>query len=185
VALVTSGVEETVASMGTALTPEQAAKLKRLCPKVVLCYDGDSAGRAATRAALEHVLAQGLAARVVRLPPGLDPHDVLREQGAESLSARVEEAPDYLTWLLEEANPLEKGLDSAQRSARIASVVETVGKIADTILRHEECRRVARHAAVPLELLWDKIKPPSGRPSAAPRAAGTPEPVPVLSDGGI
>jgi DNA primase len=184
-ALVTSGVEETVASMGTALTPEQASKLKRLCPKLVLCYDGDSAGRAATRAALEHVLAQGLAARVVRLPPGLDPHDVLREQGAESLSARVEEAPDYLTWLLEDANPLEKGLDSAQKSARIASVVEIVGKIPDTILRHEECRRVARHAAVPLELLWDKIKPPSGRPAASPRAAGTPEPIPVLSDGGI
>ncbi len=44
-ALFLAGVEETVASMGTALTPEQSAKLKRLAPKVVLCYDGDAAGR--------------------------------------------------------------------------------------------------------------------------------------------
>jgi DNA primase len=184
-ALVTTGVEEAVASMGTALTPEQAAKLKRLCPKVVVCYDGDPAGRAATRGALEHLLAQGLAARVVRLPAGLDPHDVLREQGSESLSARVEEAPDYLTWLLEDANPLEPGLDSAQKSARISSVVDLIGKIPDTILRYEECRRVARHCGVPLELLWDRVRPPAARPAAATKPAGTREAVAVLSDGGI
>lgn len=184
-ALVTAGIDEAVASMGTALTPEQAAKLKRLCPMAVVCYDGDPAGRAATRGALEHILAQGLAARVVRLPAGLDPHDVLREQGADRLSAMIEEAPDYLTWLLEDANPLERGLDSAQKSARISSVVELIGKIPDTILRHEECRRVARHSGVPLELLWEKIKPPTGRPATASRAPGTPEPIPVLSDGGI
>ncbi|HKF44454.1 MAG TPA: DNA primase [Thermoanaerobaculia bacterium] len=184
-ALVTAGIEETVASMGTALTPEQAGKLKRLTPKVVLCYDGDSAGRAATRAALEHVLAQGLAARVVRLPAGLDPHDVLREQGARRLAARIEEAPDYLAWLLEDANPLEKGLDSAEKSARISSVVSLIGNIPDAIFRHEETRRVARHCGVPLELLWDRIKPPTARPAAGRFPPGTQSPPPVLSDDGI
>src|SRR5262245_16625882 len=142
-ALAAAGIEETVASMGTALTPEQAAKLKRLTPKVIVCYDGDSAGRAATRAALEHLLAQGLAARVVRLPPGLDPHDVLRQNGPENLAARIEESPDYLTWLLEDADPLQPGLDSTEKSARISSVTALIGNIPDVILRHEECRRVA------------------------------------------
>jgi len=184
-ALVAAGIEETTASMGTALTPEQATRVKRLCPIVVVCYDGDSAGRAATRGALSHLLAQGLSARVVRLPAGLDPHDVLSQQGAESLAARVEEAPDYLTWLLEDANPLEAGLDSAQKSARIAGIVELIGNIPDVILRHEECRRVARHSGVPLELLWDRIKPPALRSGTAPGRPGTPAPVPVLSDGGI
>src|SRR5688572_16967565 len=59
-ALFLAGVEETVASMGTALTPEQAAKLKRLAPRVVLCYDGDAAGRSAARGAIALSLAQGL-----------------------------------------------------------------------------------------------------------------------------
>jgi DNA primase len=185
-ALAAAGIEETVASMGTALTPEQATRLKRMAPRIVVCYDGDSAGRAATRTALEHLLAQGLSARVVRLPSGLDPHDVLRQQGAASLAARVEEAPDYLAWLLEDANPLEAGLDSAQKSSRISAIVALIAQIPDTILRHEECRRVARHSGVPMELLWDKIKPVgTGRLTAARPPLGTPARPPVLSDGGI
>ncbi|HEV8119296.1 MAG TPA: DNA primase [Thermoanaerobaculia bacterium] len=185
-ALAAAGIEETVASMGTALTPEQATRLKRMAPRIVVCYDGDSAGRAATRTALEHLLAQGLSARVVRLPSGLDPHDVLRQQGAASLAARVEEAPDYLAWLLEDANPLEAGLDSAQKSSRISAIVALIAQIPDTILRHEECRRVARHSGVPMELLWDKIKPVgTGRLTAARPPLGTPTRPPVLSDGGI
>ena len=184
-ALVAAGIEETAASMGTALTPEQAGKLKRLCPAVVVCYDGDSAGRAATRGALAHLLAQGLSVRVVRLPAGRDPHDVLREQGAGNLVSRVDEAPDYLTWLLEDANPLEPGLDSSQKTARIASIVELVGNIPDAILRHEECRRVARFSGVPIEVLWDRIRPASGRPGGPRQPAGTLPAPPVLSDGGI
>jgi DNA primase len=182
-ALVSAGVEETVASMGTALTPEQAAKLRRLTSSVIVCYDGDPAGRAATRGALAHLLAQGMAARVVRMPAGRDPHDVLTREGPERLLARVDEAPDYLSWLLEDADPLEAGLDSARKSARIASVVELVGNIPDLILRHEECRRIAGRSGVPVELLWERIKPPA--PASQPvRPAGTRQPSPVLSAGG-
>jgi DNA primase len=186
-ALVAAGIEETVASMGTALTPEQAGKLRRLAPAVVVCYDGDPAGRAATRGALSHLLAEGFSARVVRLPPGRDPHDVLRAEGPERLAARIEEAPDYLTWLLEDANPQEPGLTSAEKSGRVWSLAEILGVIPDTILRHEECRRLARHSGVPLDLLWDRIKPSAGRPgelATGNRAPGTPQPVPVLSDRG-
>jgi DNA primase len=184
-ALVAAGIEETVASMGTALTPEQAARLRRLAPSVVVCYDGDPAGRAATRWALSHLLEEGFSARVVRLPPGRDPHDVLRAEGPERLAARIEEAPDYLTWLLEDANPQEPGLSSAEKSGRVAGLVEILGVIPDTILRHEECRRLARHSGVPLDLLWDRIKPSTGRPADANRTAGTRERAPVLSEGGI
>jgi DNA primase len=184
-ALVAAGIEETVASMGTALTPEQAGKLRRLAPAVVVCYDGDPAGRAATRGALSHLLAEGFSARVVRLPPGRDPHDVLRVEGPERLAARIEEAPDYLTWLLEDANPQEPGLTSAEKSGRLSSLVEILGVIPDTILRHEECRRLAKHSGVPLDLLWDRIKPSAGRLADANRTVGTRERAPVLSEGGI
>ena len=184
-ALVAAGIEETVASMGTALTPEQAGKLRRLAPAVVVCYDGDPAGRAATRGALSHLLAEGFSARVVRLPPGRDPHDVLREESPERLAARVEEAPDYLTWLLEDANPQDPGLSSAEKSGRVAGLVEILGVIPDTILRHEECRRLSRHSGVPLELLWDRIRPASGRPGEPVRPTGTREGAPMLSEGGI
>ncbi|HEY7113925.1 MAG TPA: DNA primase [Thermoanaerobaculia bacterium] len=183
-ALVRAGVEETVATMGTALTPEQAEKLRRLCERVVLCYDGDPAGRAATRAAIALCLAQGLSVSVARMPPGEDPDDVLRSAGPEDLAGRIAGAPDFLTWLLEEVKPGEPGLSAAERSARIAALLDGVKEIPDAILRHEECRRIAEAVSVPLEVLWDRIKPRTGgAPARVP--TGTAPVKPVFNDGGI
>ena len=190
-ALLSAGIEETVASMGTALTPEQAEKLRRLAPAVVVCYDGDAAGRAATLGALALLLAQGFSARVARLPAGNDPHDVLRQEGAESLASRIEEAPDALTWLLDAAgsgtDPMEPGLSSAEKSERVSGVLDILRAIPDAILRYEECRRLARHAAVPLDLLWERIRPKTGRPGPPepPPRPGTPGNSAVLSEGEI
>ena len=183
-ALFSAGIEETVASMGTALTPEQAGKLRRLSARVIVCYDGDSAGRAATRGALSHLLSQGFEARVARLPEGRDPHDVLSEEGPERLAARIEEAADCVDWLLEDSKIDEPGLSSTARSARISAVLEVVGEIPDTIRRHEECRRIAKATGVPLDLLWEKIRPARGSraPSSPP---GTQTPATVLSDKGL
>ncbi|HYR46786.1 MAG TPA: DNA primase [Thermoanaerobaculia bacterium] len=183
-ALFSGGIEETVASMGTALTPEQAGKLRRLSARVIVCYDGDSAGRAATRGALAHLLSQGFEARVARLPEGRDPHDVLSDEGPERLAARIEEAADCVAWLLEDSKIDEPGLSSTARSARISAVLEVVGEIPDTIRRHEECRRIAKATGVPLDLLWEKIRPSQGSraPSSPP---GTQTPATVLSDKGL
>ncbi len=153
-ALVRAGVSETVASMGTALTPEQAEKLRRLCPNAVVCYDGDAAGRNATRGALQLLLGQGFGARVARLPEGEDPDDVLGREGAESLAARIDEAPDYLSWLLEDRKPEDPALSSAEKRERIGSIQEILGAIPDRVLRYEEYRRLARSVAIPLEVLW-------------------------------
>src|SRR5215467_6568544 len=104
-ALLRSGITETVASMGTALTPEQTEKLRRLAPKAIVCYDGDAAGRHATLGALQLLLAQGFDCSVVRLPSGEDPDDLLVREGPSRLAAAVDEAPDYLMWLLEDVKP--------------------------------------------------------------------------------
>lgn len=173
-ALVRAGVLETVASMGTALTPEQAEKLRRLCPHAVVCYDGDSAGKNATRGALQLLLAQGFEARVARLPEGEDPDDVLGREGPESLAARIEEAPDYLSWLLEDRNPGDPALSSAEKRERIASIQEILGAIPDRVLRYEEYRKLARGVAVPLEVLWEGEKANLSPGITRSKSVGTP-----------
>jgi DNA primase len=177
-ALFLAGVEETVASMGTALTPEQAAKLKRLAPRVVVCYDGDSAGRNAARAALSHLLAQGLEVSVARLPAGEDPDDVRRREGREALATRIDEAPGYLPWLLEEIHPSEGHVSAQEKKDRIRSVLEILSAIPDRILRYEEYRRVSHDVGVPVEVLWSaepgnrSATGAGGRPAA--RASSSP-----------
>src|SRR5262245_44365021 len=153
-ALLRAGVEGTVASKGTALTPGQAERLRRLTPRAIVCYDGDPAGRNATRAALQLLLAQGFEVAVVRLPADEDPDDLLVREGPARLASAVDEAPDYLTWLLEDVRPAEAGLSSTEKRQRVGVVLEVLGTIPDRILRYEEYRKVAREVGVPLEVLW-------------------------------
>ena len=130
--------------MGTALTPEQTERLRRLTGAAVVCYDGDSAGRNATHGALALLLGHGFAARAARMPAGEDPDDVLVREGAEALAARIDEAPDALTWLLEDVRPDEPGLDPAEKRARLGRILDVLSAMPDRILRYEEYRRLSR-----------------------------------------
>src|SRR5262245_4143247 len=172
-ALLRAGVAETVASMGTALTPEQSERLRRLTGNAVVCYDGDAAGRNATHGALALLLAQGFQARVARLPEGEDPDDLLRDQGPEGLARRIEEAPDFLTWLLEDVQPQTAGLSPAEKRERLGKVLETLSAIPDRILRYEEYRKVASAVSVPLDLLWESNKANLQSPIARSRDVET------------
>ena len=93
IALRQAGFEPVVASMGTALTEQQLKELSRLTRRLVLCFDGDAAGEAATLRGMELAASQGFDVRVVPLPPGLDPADVA--DGFEAQLARAETYVGY------------------------------------------------------------------------------------------
>ena len=83
VSLTQYGVTGVCATLGTALTPEQARLLKRFAPKVYLSYDGDSAGQHAILRGLDILQAEGIPARVLDFPDGLDPDEFIRRDGLE------------------------------------------------------------------------------------------------------
>ena len=83
ISLVQAGIENVVASMGTSLTKDQARILKRYTDKVYISYDGDFAGQKAAIRGLEILKEAGLDVKVVALPDGLDPDDVIKQMGAE------------------------------------------------------------------------------------------------------
>lgn len=87
VALSQFGVEGVVATLGTALTKEQADLLKRFAPQVWVAYDGDSAGQQATLRALDVMENAGMPAKVLRFPKGLDPDEFIRQRGLEAFRA--------------------------------------------------------------------------------------------------
>ncbi len=183
-ALVRAGIGETVASMGTALTSEQAERLRRLTQHAIVCYDGDSAGRNATRGALQLLLAQGFEAKVARMPLEEDPDDLLQREGPDALASRIAEAPDYLTWLVEDVRPQEAGLTSTEKRERVGQILEILSAIPDRILRYEEYRKVSVAVSVPLEVLWsgDKanLRPQNAR-STGMETPGNQGNQPVLS----
>lgn len=89
-----AGINSAVAPMGTALTTDQAALLKRLTKNVYLLYDSDKAGLKATFRSGDELLAQGMSVRVVTLPEGEDPDTFVRAKGAPALEKALDSAID-------------------------------------------------------------------------------------------
>ena len=92
IAMVKAGFDNTVACMGTAITPMHAKEIKRFAGQVIMCLDGDFAGQKATFRALDILGGEGLDVRVVTLPENLDPDEFLKKYGAEKLREYIENA---------------------------------------------------------------------------------------------
>ena len=92
IGLYESGVTNAVASLGTALTQQQARLLKRYVSNVYIAYDGDAAGQNATIRGLDILMSEGLNVRVIVFPNGQDPDEFVRENGKEGFDRLKEEA---------------------------------------------------------------------------------------------
>ena len=82
-----AGFTNAVATLGTALTADQAALMKRYCKEVILCYDADAAGQKATARAIEILRRVGLSVKVIAIPDGKDPDEFIRRHGDKGHAA--------------------------------------------------------------------------------------------------
>lgn len=123
ISLYQAGVKSVVASMGTALNVKQAEIVKRYSDTVYVCYDGDSAGQAATLRSLDIFYDAGLNVKVVSLPDNLDPDEYVRERGVENFSAQLAKALPLVEYKL---RTLAKGYDMNVAEEQGKFVVEAV-----------------------------------------------------------
>ncbi len=132
IALAAAGFAECVAPLGTALTERQIEMLWRLVETPILCFDGDAAGqRAAMRAVTRALplLRPAHSLRIVRLPAGLDPDDLIKQQGAKAMEEVLGGARNLIDTLWEyerDAAPLVTPEDKAGLKARLLAHVETI-----------------------------------------------------------
>ncbi len=102
IALYKAGITCAVASLGTALTDEQASVMKKYKSKVIICYDGDAAGKKATKRAIGVLSQAGLEIKVLSLPEGLDPDEFLKKYGAERFRRLINESGGEFEYQAEE-----------------------------------------------------------------------------------
>lgn len=126
VGLAQHGIQNSVATLGTAVTEQQLQRLFRYVNELIFCFDGDNAGRAAAWRALENslpLLRDGLEAKFLFLPQGEDPDSLVRAQGAEHFLELMSQALPLETYLLQ---TLSKDIDvqSAAGKARLADRVK-------------------------------------------------------------
>ena len=133
IGLAQAGITDAVAPLGTALTEAQLALLWRYAPEPILCFDGDAAGqRAGSRAALRALplLEPGRSLRFATLPPGQDPDDIVREQGAGAFDALLASAEPLIDRLWRSET---EGVDTAtpeRRAGVLAALDARAGEIA-------------------------------------------------------
>jgi len=171
IALRQAGIPETVCSMGTALTERQLDALKRLTPKVLLCQDPDTAGQEAVAKGKDAIRVfneghrlRGFDLRVVRLPPGGDPADVVRREGAEAMRALLETSVPVARFEVERA--LDAGsLDTPEgRDEALRAVAPIVARLDPGPLQYDLIQLIAGRLQLPESVTGDALR-------RAPRAS--------------
>ncbi|HEB95336.1 MAG TPA: DNA primase [Sedimenticola thiotaurini] len=124
VALAQFGIDDCVATLGTATTPEHMERLFRTVPELVFCFDGDRAGREAGWKALETALPamkDGREVRFLFLPEGEDPDSLVRREGADAFRQRLDDATPLARFLFERLGA-EVDMESESGRARLVEL---------------------------------------------------------------
>jgi len=136
------GIENVVATCGTALTADQAALLRRYVREVVVVFDGDAAGVRAALRGIAILVGSGLAVRAFVLPEGQDPDDFIKQAGADALRKRVEAAADFVTFYVRTNKERTETIEGRTEVAK--DVFAILLGIDDRIRRDEYLKRTAR-----------------------------------------
>ena len=177
ISLYQGGVQNVVAASGTALTEIHASILARYAKTAYLVFDGDAAGRKATRRSLEIVLPKGIVPRVFALarPDGtkIDPDNFVNEQGADAFREQLKYAEDWLSYLSNNSD-----LQSIEARASFVTYVKSIVKsIQDSELRNQYVKLISERFSTTRSLEGiQSIKPQRAPKAPAPQPQPQPDP---------
>jgi DNA primase len=158
------GVDWTVATLGTALTPSHVSTLRRYVDEVLLVFDGDNAGRAAAERSIDIFLEQDVDMRVVLLPEELDPCDFLVKHGKEEFLKVVGGARDVFDLKMEIVAARNDLTRTAGKMAAIDEMLTILAKAANSLRRdmlltqNEILKRLCREMGVTEAALRDRLQ---------------------------
>ena len=153
------GIENLVASLGTSLTAQQVRLLGRYTREVVVSYDPDSAGQAATRRSLDLFLEEDFRVKVLTLPDGQDPDVFIRTAGADGYRDRLRASVPYLDFVLASAIQSRGGMESPRSKVQVLNdVLPYLAKLPNAIERSEYVFRFARRLGIEDQQVLAEVK---------------------------
>ncbi|WP_423127927.1 DNA primase [Gaoshiqia sp. Z1-71] len=153
-----AGIENVVASSGTALTPDQIRLVKRFSPNITIIYDGDAAGIKASLRGIDLVLEEGINVKVLLLPDGEDPDSFARSMSSGQLQAYIaEHETDFIRF---KTQLLMKGAenDPVSKARLINDIVRSISMVPDTITRTVYIQECSRLMDVQEEVLFHEVR---------------------------
>ena len=160
------GVQGVVATLGTALTEEQARLMKRYAPEVWISYDGDAAGQKAALRALDILDGQNIPARVIDYPAGMDPDDFIKANGLSGFEALPKhDSTSYRMIRARDGLDLSEQEGMTQYALRCCGILKNVKSPIDM---ENHLRRLVNETGYDREILLRQI---GATPQATPRQA--------------
>ena len=172
IALHQAGMRNAVGLMGTALTSEQVAELGRMAHTVLLALDADSAGKDAMLRSARLAASRRLELRVVELPEGADPAELIQRDGPEAMAEAVREAVAFVRFRVERV--LADGDDSTPegRDRMLDELRPLFATLPESAMRMEMTRLVSNRLALPDRLAEKLLASSPGGEGGTPRGAG-------------
>ncbi|QQS48850.1 MAG: DNA primase [Acidobacteriota bacterium] len=153
-----AGVTQLVASLGTALTESQVRLLGRYTRRVVVNFDPDSAGVAATKRSLELLVAQGFQVNVLTLPDNLDPDEYIRAHGPQSYLKILKSSQPFLDYIVQEAIGKHDQSRPEGKVETINAILPYLRLVRDRIERAEQFERIADRLRIDSKLIREEFK---------------------------
>ena len=161
------GIENAIATCGTACTREHARVLKRYTSHVLVCYDADNAGLAAAEKAYRELVPEGLSVRIVEMPAGDDPDTYLKAHGQAEFRKLLSNAKEFFDFKIERAKTV-GGLGSAAgRSLVLSECADLLSLMTDFAARENQLNIVASHLQTSTVVLRDAIARAIAQPKRA------------------
>ena len=153
----TIGIKNCIATMGTAVTKEQAGLIKRMAKEIILCFDGDEAGAKATKSCAEELNKIGVIPKIVRLEENLDPDEYIIKYGKEAFERKINNPISIMDF---EMAYLKNGknLNNAEDQAKyINEVIEEINKINDDILKEITIKKIVDETKIDEKIIRNHL----------------------------
>lgn len=157
IAINQAGFPNVVATLGTAITPEQARKLTQYAKEMIIAYDSDGPGQQATQKAINRFSEVGMPSRILHMTGAKDPDEFIKKYGSERFRLLLEQAGDAINFRLDRC---ENGLDTNTESGKVQllkRVVSVLAEIQNPLEREVYLSRTANKWEISAEVLHQQV----------------------------
>ncbi|MCI6581147.1 MAG: DNA primase [Oscillospiraceae bacterium] len=158
IAINQAGFENVVATLGTALTPEQARLMSQYASEVIISYDSDAAGQAATQRAINLLSSAGLTTKIIKLHDAKDPDEYIKKFGSTRFKFLLDESNDAIDF---ELSKCKTGLNISEDSDKytyLRKVVGVISSLDDSLLRDVYISKISRECEINTSVLYSKVE---------------------------
>jgi DNA primase len=152
------GVTNTVASLGTALTLEQAKLLKRYCKNIFICYDSDAAGQSATLRGLDILAQVGCEVKIITIPSGKDPDEFIKNFGVDEFKKLIDIALPVSEYRIQMTRNGKNLKDAKQKSIFVNESAKILSSLENEIEIQAYASKISDETGIDIKTILDEIK---------------------------